>query len=377
MECGTPVQLFNFLIATSGTVIIDIRPGSSYRHCKLRYPMLIHLPILGIREGKSHTPLCEHHIATGPPLSQEELTQAINELEQMVGPYERCVLRQRLRATLVLVTETDEVGDKVAALASLFLQEGKVSKVFHTAFSFEQFSIFYPFTVELDNTRRISNCSVAMPKSISLEMDDFQILKQKKSLITQYPNSIISRNLFLGNRQQALNLEMMIQMNITHIIRAHDIRENEYIERPGQSRAMMYKRVDHIKYLDIAVDDKLGTSIALFFKPCISFYNDALASNRSASVLVHCNMGISRSSAVVIALLIANEGMTLRQALEFCQKSRHQVQPNYSFMKELIKFEHEIRGANSLKVVDLAKLNEHYNRAHAVDTKGDIKCDIM
>ena len=46
-----------------------------------------------------------------------------------------------------------------------------------------------------------------------------QIIKQKKELITKYPNSIVAGHLYLGTRQQALDLEMMKLMGITHIIR--------------------------------------------------------------------------------------------------------------------------------------------------------------
>ena len=55
--------------------------------------------------------------------------------------------------------------------------------------------------------------------SSTVKFSFLQIMKQKKDLITQYPNSIIAGHIYLGTRQQALDLEMMKSMGITHIIR--------------------------------------------------------------------------------------------------------------------------------------------------------------
>ena len=68
--------------------------------------------------------------------------------------------------------------------------------------------------------------------------------------------------------------------------------------------------------------------------------------------------------------------MSLRQALAHAKKCRHKVQPNYSFMKELIKLEVSVSGRSTMKMSELAKMNAHYSRAHAVDTQGN-RCVIQ
>ena len=91
-----------------------------------------------------------------------------------MGPYDRCILRQRTKATIVLINEDANVPPKVATLASILLQEGKCSAVYHTNFPFEQFGEYYSFMTEY-KSRRVSNLSAAMPTSLSLELDDYQV----------------------------------------------------------------------------------------------------------------------------------------------------------------------------------------------------------
>ena len=74
---------------------------------------------------------------------------------------------------------------------------------------------------------------------------------------------------------------------------------------------------------------------------------------------------------------MTNKDMTLREALSFAQKCRHQVQPNYSFMKELIKYELQLLGSNSIKMSELTKMNAHYSRAYAIDVQDNRSCAIM
>ena len=86
------------------------------------------------------------------------------------------MLRQRNKATIVLITDEASVPHRVAALASILLQEGKCLHVYHTNFSYEKFADLYPFMAE-HKSRRQSNLSAKMPTSISLELDDYQVVQ--------------------------------------------------------------------------------------------------------------------------------------------------------------------------------------------------------
>eukprot|EP00978_Attheya_sp_CCMP212_P024580 scaffold77469_cov50-Attheya_sp.AAC.5 len=57
------------------------------------------------------------------------------------------------------------------------------------------------------------------------------------------------------------------------------------------------------------------------------------------SVLVHCQMGISRSSSIVIAYLIRYHQMTLDEAYEYVSRRRPMICPNPGFWHQLGVFE--------------------------------------
>ena len=63
------------------------------------------------------------------------------------------------------------------------------------------------------------------------------------------------------------------------------------------------------------------------------FINQGL--QHGQGVLVHCHMGISRSTTCVIAYLMKYEGMDLLAALTLCKKQRPIVNPNPGFMIQL------------------------------------------
>ena len=64
---------------------------------------------------------------------------------------------------------------------------------------------------------------------------------------------------------------------------------------------------------------------------------EALAGGGRA--LVHCAAGISRSSTIVLAYLVARRGYTLREAFEHVHARRFVVWPNAGFMEALIQLE--------------------------------------
>jgi protein-tyrosine phosphatase len=57
------------------------------------------------------------------------------------------------------------------------------------------------------------------------------------------------------------------------------------------------------------------------------------------NVLVHCQMGMSRSSSLVIAFLMKEYGMDYHNARIYTKNKRKIVQPNEGFEKDLLKFE--------------------------------------
>uniref|UniRef100_A0A3Q2ZT44 Zgc:153044 n=1 Tax=Kryptolebias marmoratus TaxID=37003 RepID=A0A3Q2ZT44_KRYMA len=67
-------------------------------------------------------------------------------------------------------------------------------------------------------------------------------------------------------------------------------------------------------------------------------------------VLVHCNAGVSRSAALCMAYLMKHRGVTLMEAHGWVRSCRPIVRPNPGFWKQLIQYEAELRGCNSVRM---------------------------
>jgi atypical dual specificity phosphatase len=67
----------------------------------------------------------------------------------------------------------------------------------------------------------------------------------------------------------------------------------------------------------------------------VQFINAAHAHGSGTRVLVHCNQGVSRSSAVVIAYLMKCKRLRLMDAYNYVAAIRPSIQPNFGFMEQL------------------------------------------
>ena len=68
---------------------------------------------------------------------------------------------------------------------------------------------------------------------------------------------------------------------------------------------------------------------------------------RGWTILVHCSMGISRSSFVIVAYLMRSQGWTWREALEYVKARRSCVDPNPYFVAGLNDYQEHLRGKDS------------------------------
>ena len=72
-----------------------------------------------------------------------------------------------------------------------------------------------------------------------------------------------------------------------------------------------------------------------------------LAKSDNASVLIHCQGGVSRSPTVTIAYLMHINKLSLTEAYEFVKNRRPCIAPNFNFMGQLLEMEQRRNGLNS------------------------------
>ena len=90
----------------------------------------------------------------------------------------------------------------------------------------------------------------------------------------------------------------------------------------------------------------------------ISFYFDEICDiiNKENIVLVNCAAGISRSSTIVIAYIMKNYKLDLKNTFIGVRNERNRICPNKKFMKCLLDYELSLFGKNSLTYEDCIKL---------------------
>jgi hypothetical protein len=99
-------------------------------------------------------------------------------------------------------------------------------------------------------------------------------------------------------------------------------------------------------HVRIPVADRYSENIRRYFDIGVGFIHQHTEVGNT--VLVHCAQGISRSSTIVIAYLIKQKRMSLRESLGFLRSSRPQVAPNIGFLRCLLELELETLGCASM-----------------------------
>ncbi|CAF3147219.1 unnamed protein product [Rotaria sp. Silwood2] len=138
----------------------------------------------------------------------------------------------------------------------------------------------------------------------------------------------ITQNLYLGDVKIARSKYFLENNNIHGIVNATTNEPNAYPE--------LYD------YLRINIDDEPSEQIHPFFQIVFEFirWHHSLGH----SVLIHCQMGISRSATIVIAYLMIDGHKTLGEAFQQVKSVREQIDPNEGFMKQLRELEISLFG---------------------------------
>lgn len=149
------------------------------------------------------------------------------------------------------------------------------------------------------------------------------------------PYNEVYPGIVLGDGTTALCVLKLRSIGVTHVLNAAWGKDRSFglinTSRHFYSSA-------GIRFHGIEAIDVPSFSLKRFFHEAADFIDEALASG--GKVYVHCQMGISRSSTIVLAYLIIKKGWSAQEAMRTV-RSRRQIIPNDGFLRQLCQLNEE------------------------------------
>jgi len=144
-------------------------------------------------------------------------------------------------------------------------------------------------------------------------------------------SEIIPR-LYISDLSTAESLASLSALGITHVLTTMSGR----VTIPS-----------HIYTTQIHIEDSPFAELAAHLPSTSAWIREALRSDPNARVLVHCAEGISRSTSVVTAFLMAQFGWGVERAVAVVKSKRKIADPNFGFVQQLHEYEEVLRNSRS------------------------------
>lgn len=123
--------------------------------------------------------------------------------------------------------------------------------------------------------------------------------------------------LFMGSQDVAQNETLLQNHGITHVL----------------SIGIQVNQMPGFNYTFIEVLDIPEFDMKLVFERCFLLIDSVR--NSGGVIFVHCNAGVSRSAAVVIAYVMKFKKLSYLEAFDVLKKERPCIKPNEGFVKQL------------------------------------------
>ncbi len=146
----------------------------------------------------------------------------------------------------------------------------------------------------------------------------------------QNATPIITENnstIYLGALEHSMDKKFILDKNIQSIV---CVTMEEPFFKNDQD-------MSHITFLHVPLLDTCNETIHDHFIGVSDFIEKQVQLGKS--VLIHCQMGISRSATLLCAYLISKKSMLSKDAIKFLKDKRPQVEPNFGFCFRLDCFE--------------------------------------
>ena len=176
------------------------------------------------------------------------------------------------------------------------------------------------------NNNSIHNKSVQNKVICSLCQREIDYYRYK-SHFNSHPSKIFNW-LYLGSFRNACNIKDLKDLKINYILNCAIECENNNLPLD-------------ITCYHAKINDFPNFQINTFFDKTNSFINKAKLSG--GNILIHCQLGISRSTTCLIAYMIKYLGYTTLNALQYIKKKRSQIMPNFGFIQQLKNYENKVK----------------------------------
>ncbi|XP_068438880.1 dual specificity phosphatase 29-like [Clinocottus analis] len=144
----------------------------------------------------------------------------------------------------------------------------------------------------------------------------------------------VQHRIYIGDMYAAKDKRALQAHHITHVLNAAN---GKFNVNTGPS----FYRDTKITYHGVEAFDMPSFNLSPFFYPAANFIKNALSSPKG-KVFVHCAMGLSRSSTLVLAYLMIHENMTLVDAIKAVSANRN-IAPNNGFLEQLRELDKKLQ----------------------------------
>jgi len=144
--------------------------------------------------------------------------------------------------------------------------------------------------------------------------------------------------IFIGDKTDAKNLKQLCNNRIKYVM-------NVTPRKCDGGVSNYHERNSGFIYCRVSLQDNASEDLRLHFDKAWEFIKTARI-REDGNILVHCNLGVSRSVAVVTSYLMKFHRYSLDAALAIVRDARPQAKPNDGFMEQLRNLEKDLLEKN-------------------------------
>lgn len=296
-------DLFNKIIAAGGLHwIVDVRPEADFNRFRLHCSTFI--PWADFYEDFTT-------ISKKRPLLKEDIYELSHRISSAINnPHSKDKWKQKQYYKIYIYSKNSPcpLADSFANFLLNYLNEGiDKEQVFVLIGGIETFTVSKPCLV----LGHPSHVPVTSSRTL--------------------PSEILEDFLYLGGVSSANNLPGLQQLRINYVLNTAIDADNRF--------------PDKLIYMKFDLDDTPEENIERYFDKGRQFIEEA--KKNKGRIIVHCQIGMSRSTTIVLVYLMYTFKWSLKRAYKFVKSKRCFVNPNYGFMWQLAQFEKKIFNGNS------------------------------